>query len=145
MPRPFGNRRAVLLSTDEVTFDLTGNEQGEGYEAFAQRVNAYLRKKAAEIASVGCNVILDWGFWTRLDRENITRYFQERDIPVCWHYIDVPDALWQENIQTRNERVLQGLGGSDFYVDEGLLRKVVSRFEVPERKEIDIWYVPNNR
>ncbi|MBQ9326346.1 MAG: hypothetical protein IJ246_11300 [Clostridia bacterium] len=36
---------SVILSTDEVTWDLTDNAQGEGYVALAQRVNRYLRKK----------------------------------------------------------------------------------------------------
>lgn len=34
---------AVILSTDEVTYDLTDNQQGEGYDEFARRVNLYLR------------------------------------------------------------------------------------------------------
>ena len=37
---------AVILSTDEVTFDLTNNEQGENYDAFACKVNNYLRKNS---------------------------------------------------------------------------------------------------
>lgn len=41
------SENAVILSTDEVTWDLTRNEQGEGYDAFAARVNGYLMKKAA--------------------------------------------------------------------------------------------------
>lgn len=53
---------AVILSTDEATFDLVNNEQGEFYNIFAEKVNKYLRKKAAEIVKAGCNVILDWGF-----------------------------------------------------------------------------------
>ena len=56
---------AVILSTDEVTFDLINNEQGEFYNIFAERVNLHLRKKAVEICKAGANVILDWGFWTR--------------------------------------------------------------------------------
>lgn len=36
---------AVFLSTDEVTYDLTNNQQGEGYDEFARKVNLYLRKK----------------------------------------------------------------------------------------------------
>ena len=54
--------KAVILSTDEATFDLIDNEQGEFYDAFADRVNKYLMKKAVEIVKAGCNVILDWGF-----------------------------------------------------------------------------------
>ncbi len=47
---------AVILSTDEVTYDLTNNQQGEGYDEFARRVNLYLRKKAVEIVNAGCTV-----------------------------------------------------------------------------------------
>ena len=36
---------AVILSTDEATYDLINNEQGEFYNIFAQRVNNYLKKK----------------------------------------------------------------------------------------------------
>ena len=35
---------AVILSTDEATFDLINNEQGEFYNVFAARVNNYLKK-----------------------------------------------------------------------------------------------------
>ena len=40
---------AVILSTDEVTFDLIKNEQGEYYNIFADRVNKYLRKKLLKL------------------------------------------------------------------------------------------------
>ena len=65
---------AVILSTDEVTYDLTNNQQGDGYDEFAIRVNLYLRKKAVEIVNAGCTVILDWGFWTKENRKEIKRY-----------------------------------------------------------------------
>lgn len=130
---------AVILSTDEVTFDLINNEQGEFYNIFAARVNNYLKKKAAEIVSAGANVILDWGFWTKKDRTDISAYFAERNITYEWHYIDIDDESWQKNISERNERITSGNGGSDFYVDEGLLNKLNSMFDPPERNEIDIW------
>lgn len=129
----------VILSTDEVTFDLTDNRQGEGYDQFAARVNRYLRKKAGEIALAGCDVILDWGFWRRADREEITGYFRNLGVPVRWHYVDVSDAVWERNIAARNANILKGEGGSDFYVDEGLKNKVLSLFEVPQKEEMDVW------
>ncbi|MFR0949333.1 MAG: AAA family ATPase [Ruminococcus callidus] len=36
---------AVILSTDEVTYDLTNNQQGDGYDEFAIRVNYIFKKK----------------------------------------------------------------------------------------------------
>ena len=133
---------AVILSTDEVTYDLTNNQQGEGYDEFARRVNLYLRKKAVEIVNAGCTVILDWGFWTKENRKEIKRYGENNGVLVEMHYIDIDDKTWYENIEKRNNEVISGNGGSSFYVDEGLLNKVYSLFEIPEKEEIDILYRP---
>ena len=134
---------AVILSTDEVTYDLTNNQQGEGYDEFARRVNLYLRRKAVEIVNAGCTVILDWGFWTKENRKEIKRYGENNGVLVEMHYIDIDDKTWFENIEKRNNEVISGNGGSSFYVDEGLLNKVSSLFEIPEKEEIDIWYKPH--
>lgn len=134
---------AVILSTDEVTYDLINNEQGDFYNIFAQRVNNYLKKKAVEICKAGANVILDWGFWTKENRNDISVYLKSHDICYEWHYIDVEDDTWNRNIEERNRRIEEGNGGSDFYVDEGLLNKLLSMFEVPDKNEIDVWYKLN--
>ena len=134
---------AVILSTDEVTYDLINNEQGEFYNVFAQRVNNYLKKKAAEICKAGANVILDWGFWTKENRIDISEYLKSCDVSYEWHYIDADDDTWNRNIEERNKRIEEGNGGSDFYVDEGLLNKLLSMFEVPDKSEIDVWYELN--
>ena len=93
---------AVILSTDEVTYDLTNNQQGDGYDEFAIRVNLYLRKKAVEIVNAGCTVILDWGFWTKENRKEIKRYGENNGVLVEMHYIDIDDKTWYENIEKRN-------------------------------------------
>ena len=131
---------AVILSTDEATFDLINNEQGEFYNIFVQRVNGYLKKKACEIVKAGANVILDWGFWTREERQEITDYFRKREITIQWHYIDIDNALWEKQINERNKRIQKGRGGSDFYLDEGLKAKLLSKFEAPEPEEIVVWH-----
>lgn len=133
---------AVILSTDEATFDLIHNEQGEFYNIFARRVNQYLKKKAAEICRAGANVILDWGFWTVRERASISEYFTANGIRYEWHYIDVSDEVWHRNIDERNQRIEEGNGGSDFFVDEGLMNKLLSLFEVPKADEMDVWYQP---
>ena len=134
---------AVILSTDEVTYDLTNNQQGDGYDEFAIRFNLYIRKKSVEIVNAGCTVILDWGFWTKENRKEIKRYGENNGVLVEMHYIDIDDKTWYENIEKRNNEVISGNGGSSFYVNEGLLNKVSSLFEIPEKEEIDIWYKPH--
>lgn len=131
---------AVILSIDEATYELIDNKQGEFYNVFAERVNKYLMKKAVEIVKVGCNVILDWGFWTKAERQETTKYFNQFCIDVEWHYVNVEQLRWKRLIEERNAKIQNGNGGYEFYVDEGLLNKMLSKFEEPKREEMDIWY-----
>lgn len=131
---------AIILSTDEVTYDLIDNEQGEFYDKLCPKVNAYLMKKSVELVNIGCNVILDWGFWTKKQRNEVTEYFKSKNINVEWHYIDIENDLWEENINERNRNVKSGNSGSDFYVDEGLKKKTLDKFEEPSKGEMDVWY-----
>ena len=57
--------------------------------------------------------------------------------------IDIDDDTWNRNIEERNKRIEEGNGGSDFYMDEGLLNKLLSMFETPDKAEIDVWYELN--
>lgn len=132
---------AVILSTDEVTYDLIENEQGEFYDEFCKKVNKYLMKKSVEFVNAGCNVILDWGFWTKTQRKEITEYYKSRNIEIEWHYIDIDDSEWEKNIEKRNARIEEGNGGSDFFVNEGLKNKLLELFQKPSKDEIDVWNV----
>lgn len=132
---------AIILSVDEITYDLTGNEQGENYDKLCIKVHHYFLKKSVELVNIGCNVILDWGFWTKKQRKEVTNYYHSRHIAIEWHYIDIDDKSWEENIQERNKKVKAGKGESDFYLDEGLKRKLLTQWEAPDKNEIDVWHV----
>lgn len=131
---------AVILSIDEVTYDLLGSEQGKNYDTLYVKVKSYLMKKSVEFVNIGCNVILDWGFWTVMDRREITEYYRSYNIDVEWHYIDIDNKSWEKNMEERNKKVLAGKGGYNFYVDEGLKKKILEIWEEPNKNEIDIWY-----
>lgn len=131
---------AVILSTDEATWELIENEQGEFYDKFCLKVNNYLRKKAIDIVNAGCNVILDWGFWTKKDRNEIKEYYKNNNIKLELHYIDITEDDWENNIKMRNEKIENGENKQDFFVTEGLKEKVIKLFEIPDIKEIDVWY-----
>lgn len=133
---------ALLLSVDEVTYRLFDKELGDRHDEVSAKVQAYLFDKALEAVRAGADVLLDWGFWTRADRQKASRFFAQSSIQTEWHYIDVPEDMWRENIARRNAAVLAG-EDSSYYVDEGLLRKLESRFQVPEPSEVDVWFQLN--
>ncbi len=135
--------QAVLLSCDEIESRIFHNSLGKNHDAVIADIKIYLRNKAADIVSAGSNVMLDWGFWNKSEREEISKYYKLNDIAYEWHYIDISDANWKLNIAARNKAV-KAHETTDYYVDEGLLKKLESMFEMPDKNEIDVWFV-NNR
>ena len=53
---------AVLLSVDEIVFNLIAPNCGEEHERAVEKTEAYLFQKSLELQDAGVNVILDWGF-----------------------------------------------------------------------------------
>lgn len=131
---------AVILSCDELMKALFTADLGAAHDKLAGRARDYLMTKAAELTAIGCTVILDWGFWSRESRKELTNYCRARGILCEWHYIDVDEQTWHKNIEERNRAVLSGECGSDYYADEGLLAKMQALWEVPSENEIDVWY-----
>ena len=132
--------KAVILSCDELTKDLFDNDLGDKHDEMSDKIWCYFKKKSVELVNAGCTVILGWGFWTLDNRKSLTEFYQSKNIACEWHYIDIDDHTWSKIIEERNNRVLNGEGGSDYYLDEGLLDKLLSKWEAPAKDEIDVWY-----
>ncbi len=133
-------KHALLLSADELMTELFHHNEGEHFDLLSSGTKRYLHKKTLELARLGVDVILDWGFWTRSEREEVTRFYRESSVEFEWIYVDTPRERWLANIALRNELVGRG-ESEDYYVDAGLLAKLESRFELPTRGEVDVWYV----
>ena len=73
-------------------------------------------------------------------QKKLDRFCHSQNVHCEWHYIEVDDQTWNKNIEERNCRVLNGEGGSDYYLDEGLMGKLLSMWEEPTKDEIDVWY-----
>lgn len=131
-------RNAVILSCDEISADIFHHAEGERFDDIAADIKRYLHKIAARIAGTGGNVILDWGFWTRAERREVSEYYTVLGIPFEWHYIDISETEWRCNIGLRNKAVSAGKT-SDFFVDDGLMAKLLSLFETPKHEEMDHW------
>ena len=129
-------RRAVLLSVDEIMLGVFGQDAGERHDVYAARVQSFLFAKSLEILKTGTDVVLDWGFWTRADRTKAKAFYRERNFPCSLHYVCPEDAEWAGRLRRRNGEVRAG--ETDAYeVDEGLKAKCEALFEEPGPDEVD--------
>lgn len=132
--------KAIILSVDEITLALFGHDAGEELDDYVAKIQTYLYKKSLEILESDIDVILDWGFWTKKERDFARQFFGSKNITNEFHYVDVDDCEWSKRIEKRNQDVLAHKSNT-YYIDEGLARKFNSIFEKPDSSEIDYWVV----
>ena len=130
-------KNAVILSCDGVMTLFPPLDGDAAFSRVSERVKAYLLAQAADIARCGANVILDWGFWGKEEREKTGAFFSSRGLPVQWHYLDISEERWEENIKKRNAAP----GPSDYPVDAGLKEKCRANFQPPDSAERAAWHV----
>ena len=128
----------VILSIDALMLALFGPDAGEMHDEYARRAKAYLRRQAFSLLEAGVDVILDWGFWTRAERDETRALCERRGFAVSLHALDIPEETWRERVTKRNAAVRAGRA-SAYYVDEGLAAKFRARYEKPEDGEVDVW------
>ncbi len=129
---------AAVLSVDEITLTMFGQDIGEKHDEYVEKLEKYLFNKSLEFTEVGINVILDMGLWTKSERSAAREFYNTHKTENEIYYIDITDAEWRCRINKRNEQITAGKAFA-YFVDEGLAKKVNLLFEKPSKNEVDLW------
>lgn len=127
--------KAVILSVDELTLALFENQAGEKLDFYVEKLKEYFFKKSLDIVEAGADVILDWGFWTKKERDYAREFYDSRNISYQFYYMNVGIAEWKKRILKRNQEIKREQLEA-YPIDKGLLSKVEKMFEEPDRKEL---------
>ena len=130
-------RGGVILSIDDLMLALFPEGAGEMHDTYVRRTEAYLLEQSLQILESGADVILDWGLWTRAQRERLRAFYTGHGVEYEIHYLRISPEEWERRIRKRNARQNEEEPPA-YFVDEGLLRKVESLFEEPSDTEIDV-------
>ena len=129
-------RNAVILSLDEITLTLFPEGAGKQHDIYALRAEQYLLALSLQIVQSGADVILDWGLWTREQRNRLRAFYRSHEVENEIHYLRISRPEWERRIRKRNAGQPGDL--SSYYVDEGLLRKAEQLFQEPSEEETDV-------
>ncbi len=93
------DRGAVRLTKDEWLWALGASPWDAPTN---DKVERELWRIAREIVSLGVSVVLDFGLWARVERDEMRTVARNLEVAVELHYVNVPiDLLWRR-IQARN-------------------------------------------
>ena len=125
-------RSALRLTPDEWIARLFGADvAGAALDAARDPVEAALWELAARVLALGVDVILDFGFWTRSEREDFraraARFGARSEI----HFTDAPEDVLLTRLAARNSRLPPGT----FRIDEARFKLWLRLFEPPTEDE----------
>lgn len=131
---------ALRLTVDEWHIRLFGNDvHDESDEADWSRHNArhatieeLLWATASRALALGLDVILDFGFWSRSERDELRERARDLGAGLAIHYAEVPEELMLERIRARNARLPAGT----FYIPQRRLKEWMRAFEPPSPDEL---------
>ena len=118
----------LLISIDAVMLHRYPPYLGDEHEAIGAMVRAELLETAAKLSGP---VILDWGFWTREERDCTREFFAAHGRKVRLLWIDLPEDELRRRREYRNAH----LPKDAYYIDDNLARKCDSQFEPPAPDE----------
>jgi len=123
-------RRALRLTPDEWMESLFRTGYDEDMRAAVEAVQWEI---ASRVLELGIDVVLDWGFWSRKERDEFRARARALGAKAVVRFLDVPvDGLW-ERITSRNE----DLPPATFHVQEADLRLWANSFEPPTPDELE--------
>ena len=121
-------RNAVILSCDELMLSLFDEQLGEKHNETVRKSEEYLLKKSVEILECGIDVILDWGFWTKSERQQVREFHNSHGFDIEWHFLNISDEQQKRNILKRNSERDE----NTYFISEEMAEKFNSIFENPE-------------
>lgn len=130
-------KSAVILSVDEITLSIFGQHIGEKHDEVVESLQKYLFQKSLELIECQINVILDWGFWQRQERDEARDFYREKGIETEFYYIDITEEEWKKRVEKRNRAIVENRLPA-YFVDENLRNKFSNLFETPAADEIMI-------
>lgn len=129
------DRGAVRLTKDEWLAALGASPWDESTRT---KIERELWRLAQEILRLGGSVVLDFGLWARIERDEMRVVVRELGVGVELHFLDAPiEELWRRIDARNSQPPWNGHPISRADLDEWALR-----FEAPDADELGLFDAP---
>ena len=136
LARELATERGALRLTQDEWLVALGSNPWDG--PTREKVDSQLWRLAQDVLRLGVSVVVDFGLWARVERDEMRHAARSLGVGVELHYLDVPlDELWRR-VQARNLEPPWNrypIGRSDF-------GEWVTVFEAPDAAELALFDPP---
>ena len=125
---------ALRLNLDECHIRLFGQDTAEPeHDARHRIIEDLLWDIARRALELGMNVILDYGFWAREEREDYRLRAKQLGASSEVHYLDVPEDELLRRLRQRNAQSLT----QSFLIPEEAMKPWMAFFQKPTPDELE--------
>lgn len=138
LPASGKTTRAKELEREHAALRLTPDEWLGAFgldpydDAKRAAVEAQQWQVAARALELGVNVVLDFGVWSRAERDNFRARAKALGARTVLHYLDVPRDELRRRLGKRNAALPPGT----FHVDDTQLDSYIAWLEPPTAEEL---------
>ncbi len=127
-------RSAIRLTADEWQIGLFGQDATEPeHDARHSFIESMLWNIASRALELGTNVILDFGFWAREEREDYRLRAKRLGASSEVHFLDMPAEELLRRLAVRNSQPSQ----ESFHISEDSLKSWIAFFQKPTPEELE--------
>jgi predicted kinase len=127
-------RSALRLTPDEWQLRLFGQDAEEPeHNDRHSRIEALLWDLASRALGLGMNVILDFGFWAREEREDFRARAKQLGASSEVHFLDVPEEELLRRLAVRNS---QHSLETSFKIPAEMMKPWIAFFQKPTPDEL---------
>ena len=129
------DRSALRLTPDEWQLRLFGQDAEEPeHDARHSAIEALLWDLASRALELGTNVILDYGFWAREEREYFRARAKQLGAGSEVHFLDVPEEELLRRLALRNSQLSQD---TSFKIPLEMMKPWIAFFQRPTPDELE--------
>ena len=126
---------ALVLTPDEWQIRLFGQDAEEPeHDARHSLIEALLWNLASRALELGTNVILDYGFWAREEREYFRAQAKQLGASSEVHFLDVPEEELLRRLALRNSQPPQE---TSFTIPIEMMKPWIAFFQRPTPDELE--------
>ncbi len=124
---------ALRLTPDEWHVNLFGHDINDPeHDKRHNLIETMLWQIAARALSLGTNVILDFGFWAKEEREDFRSRARKIGAGSEIVYMDIDEEELIRRVKIRNENLTNTI----HYIPEEMMRSWIQFFQKPDSKEL---------
>ena len=124
---------ALRLTTDEWHIRLFGQDATEkDHNPRHEIIEGIIWEVATRVLTLGVDVILDFGFWGRSERDEFLLKATNLGVDLKVHYLDVSAETLLARLAIRNTQ----LSSATFYIPAAMMKEWLPIFEPPAQDEL---------